>query len=231
MKKLFAAVIMLISVLPAFSVEEDAENVRYISEISRPIQLQGAVDEIATVEFNEISAQTQSYLIGMPFSILDQTVQSNAGVGRVIARWSMLSNTLFDLKFNVVNYLHHEADTDVKRPLYFILTLTYNLAYYVDSSPLSATGRIVFNATSTPSVTNVIQIGDRTYSAEQSADDPTRIPVIPEDVVPDVGSFLGSVEGIVYFRFEAGQEDNIDSPDYAPAGDYSADIQVEVITK
>ena len=232
MKKILTAILILVSIHPVFAATEEYVP-SYISEISRPIQLQGAVDEIASVEFDAISAQTQSYLIGMPFNILDQTVQHSAGVGRVIARWSMLSNTLFDLKFNVVKYLHHEEDTNVDRPLYFILTLTYNLSYYDNNSAKSVLGSITFNATETPSVTNEIQIQGQgnPIVLSPSSTDPTRISVIPESVVPDIGAFIGSVDGIVYFKFAAGQESNLDSMEYAPSGDYSADIQVEVITK
>lgn len=201
MKKIFILIcLILISSLPCFSAS-------YTSDLSRELQLQGAYGDVIEVQFEPIAAQTQSYLIGMPFNIMDSSVQYSSGAGRVIARWSILTNTDFEISFSVDDRkLHHEdSSVDDSTALDFILRLTYNLSYYVGSKPESRYGEREFD------------------TSNKDTWGPYKI--LPE--VPDTGSFTGSVEGLVYFRFAEGTTDDINA---APAGNYVADVIMRVST-
>ena len=202
MKKIYILIILIIfSSFSCFAV--------YISDLSRELQLQGAYGDVIDVEFEEIAAQSQSYLIGMPFNIMDSTVQYSSGTGRVIARWSILTNTDFEISFGIDDRkLHLENNTSDSTALDFILRLTYNLAYYVGADPMNYEGAIEFDT-----------------SNYDSSNPPLRI--IPENTVPDTGSFTGSVEGLIYFKFADNQIDEINA---APAGNYVADVIMKVST-
>lgn len=185
---------------------ESLFSATYNSELSRAIQLQGAYGDVVSVEFDEIAAQTQSYLIGMPFNIQDQTVQSSAGTGRVIARWSILTNTDFSLNLSIdETKLHHENGS--KPYLDFVLTFTYNLAYYVRGESASKRGSFDFKTTESPK----------------------EVSIIPEGTIPDTGSFTGSVEGLISFKFDESVEGT--AIDAAPVGNYVADVKMQVVVK
>ena len=113
-KKLFCFFVFTIMLLPMYSAP-------YSSELSRAISLQGAYGEVVSIEFEEIAAQTQSYLIGMPFNIQDQSVQSDSGAGRVISRWNIIANTPFYLKLSC-DGLYHENYSEIENysPLQFL---------------------------------------------------------------------------------------------------------------
>lgn len=205
MKKIYILIILIIfSSFSCFAV--------YISDLSRELQLQGAYGDVIDVEFEEIAAQSQSYLIGMPFNIMDSTVQYSSGTGRVIARWSILTNTDFTISFSIDDRkLHHEdSSVDNITALDFILSFSYNLSYYVGEKPENYEGHIEFDTSE--------------YDSNTSAE----MRIIPENIIPDTGSFTGSVEGLVYFKFANGQTDAINA---APPGNYTASVTMKVKTK
>lgn len=204
MKKVFTLIsLIIISSFPCFAV--------YVSDLSRELQLQGAYGDVIDVEFEEIAAQTQSYLIGMPFNIMDSSVQFSSGSGRVIARWSILTNTDFEVSFEIDDRkLHLENNTSDTTSLDFILNFTYNLSYYVGENPESHSGSFEFD------------------TSQYDPNNAEKVRIIPEGVVPDTGSFTGSVEGLVYFKFADNQEGTLNS---ALAGNYVADVIMKVSTK
>ena len=178
----------------------------YSSDLSRAIQLQGAYREVVSLDFEEIAAQTQAYLIGMPFNIQDQTVQSSAGEGRVISRWNIITNTPFTLRLSC-DGMFHEDDKTNSHPLKFNLKFSYNLAYYINGEEHSSVSRLSYES-------GAIKEG---------------LSLVPGDVHPDSDAFIGSVDGLVYFKFST-SSDAIDSDTYPP-GKYYADVKVEVITE
>lgn len=185
----------------------------YSSELTREIQLQGAYDKVVSIEFDEIAAQSQSELSGIPFNIQDQTVQAGSGNGRAISRWNIITNTPFTLRVSC-DGMFHEDDIEKKKPsLEFSLTFTYDLAYYVKGEEDSDKGSFTYS-----------------YSTESNGDENNVFSMIPEDVVPDTNTFIGSVDGIVYFKFDT-QATDIDNDDLYPPGNYYADVKVEVITE
>lgn len=204
MKKIFILIgLIIISSFPCFAA--------HISDLSRELQLQGAYGDVIDVEFEEIASQSQSYLIGMPFNIMDSSVQYGSGAGRVIARWSILTNTDFEISFGIDDRkLHLDNNTSDSTALDFILRLTYNLSYYVGAEPMSYEGDIEFD------------------TSNYNSSNPTKFRIIPENTVPDTGSFTGSVEGLVYFKFADNQ---VDALNEALAGNYVADVKIRVITK
>lgn len=178
----------------------------YSSELYRAVQLQGAYGDVVSIDFDEIASQSQTYLIGMPFNILDQSVQYTDGPGRIIARWSILTNTNFDIRLSIdADKLHHETQSST--PLDFILRFTYNLSYYIGGKPADPLS------------------GNFEFDTSNNEETET---VIPQNTIPDTGSFIGSVEGLVYFKFKDGQEPIINA---APAGNYIADVKIQVVVK
>lgn len=182
----------------------------YSSDLSRAIQLQGAYREVVSLDFEEIAAQTQAYLIGMPFNIQDQTVQSSAGEGRVISRWNIITNTPFTLRLSSEGMFHEDdlVDKQDAHALHFNLKFSYNLSYYIDGVAKSSEASF-------------------TYDSRSGTTD--GISLVPAGEVPDSSTFIGSVDGLVYFKFST-SSDAIDSDTYPP-GKYYADVKVEVITE
>lgn len=181
----------------------------YSSDLSRAIQLQGAYREVVSLDFEEIAAQTQAYLIGMPFNIQDQTVQSSAGEGRVISRWNIITNTPFTLRLSSEGMFHEDDLVAKQNPLYFNLKFSYNLSYYINGVAQSSEASFTYDST------NVTMDG---------------ISLVPAGAVPDSSTFIGSVDGLVYFKFVTFSSDIDDDTTYPP-GKYYADVKVEVITE
>lgn len=183
----------------------------YSSDLSRAIQLQGAYREVVSLDFEEIAAQTQAYLIGMPFNIQDQTVQSSAGEGRVISRWNIITNTPFTLRLSSEGMFHEDdlVDKQDADALHFNLKFSYNLSYYINGVAQSSEASFTYDST------NVTTDG---------------ISLVPAGAVPDSSTFIGSVDGLVYFKFVTSSSD-IDNDKTYPPGKYYADVKVEVITE
>ena len=181
----------------------------YSSDLSRAIQLQGAYREVVSLDFEEIAAQTQAYLIGMPFNIQDQTVQSSAGEGRVISRWNIITNTPFTLRLSSEGMFHEDDLVAKDNALHFNLKFSYNLSYYIDGVAKSSEASFTYDSN------NVTMDG---------------ISLVPAGAVPDSSTFIGSVDGLVYFKFVTSSSDIDDDTTYPP-GKYYADVKVEVITE
>lgn len=202
-KKLFCFFVFTIMLLPMYSAP-------YSSELSRAISLQGAYGEVVSIEFEEIAAQTQSYLIGMPFNIQDQSVQSDSGAGRVISRWNIIANTPFYLKLSC-DGLYHENYSEIENysPLQFDLRFTFDLGYFINSVEKS-------------------EEGEFTYSSGSQSEP---VYLIPDGAVPDSGAFIGSVDGLVYFKFTSYASNTLDDDNSYPPGKYHAEVKVEVFSE
>ena len=199
----------IICILFAIVMISGLYSATYSSELTREIQLQGAYDKVVSIEFDEIAAQSQSELSGIPFNIQDQTVQAGAGNGRTISSWNIITNTPFTLRVSCDGMFHE--DDAYKTPLEFSLTFTYDLAYYVSGSEKSDKGSFTYS-------TKVKDDGNNIFS------------MMPENIVPDTNTFIGSVDGLVYFKFETSATD-IDNDNLYRPGNYYADVKVEVMTE
>ena len=175
---------------------------------TRAINLQGAYGDVAEVYIEAVPAQSQMYVSGMPFSIEDSTVQPGATStgGRYIADWSFITNTKVNL------YIRGEYLTSVNptpdgeyAKLPYKLKFDYELAY-VDNNGDSSSESATFSYSN--------GAGETYYKYE----------IIP-GIANKSGSFLGSLDGSVYFEF-LNKVDNTISYDELPVGDYKADVYV-----
>ncbi len=203
MKKI-SLMIILISIFSAFTL-----NSSFREDQSRAISLQAAVGTVAKIYIEPISAQTSFYHFGMPFDIQDISVSPGASVGRPIAHWSVISNTPFKLTITTMEKLHH-VDESEESGFNYDLTFSYDLSYYI-AGELHSTK----------------EEGETEFTISTLDVDKTR-DIIPEDANPT--SFVGSVDGTIYFRFRPddgeSSADFDDSINAAPAGNYEAQVVI-----
>ena len=97
----------------------------YAHQISKPLELQAAYGQVAYVSVTPLPAQGQSYIQGMPFNIEESYVLSTvydsnekpiilgSENGRLIANWSMITNTKVKLRISTTPMfcIYSPADT------------------------------------------------------------------------------------------------------------------------
>ena len=218
----------------------------YFHQMSKPLELQAAYGQVAYVSVTPIPAQGQSYIQGMPFNIEESYVLStitdeNGKVipgsenGRLIANWSLISNTKVKLKISVNPMKHVSGNSD---SLNYYLHFTY-LAGYTnaggDEIPLNTE---YFN----------IPMKDNDPVTVVRIDDPASryaniYEVDPfEEVSADFSdeenmSYIGSLDGGIYFQFDENsteliysEKGNADSTSI-PAGNYTASVLIEMVSQ
>lgn len=175
---------------------------------SIPIHIQAGYGSIASITVTPIAAQSQSYLVGMPFNIEDALVQStNSGLGRLIADWTLLANVDFELEIEI-NALKHETK-DYYIP--YELSFEYQLGYY------DANGLQLY---SPEEPFKVISTSD--------ANSRTQVFSILDPLNAVTGAFVGNNTGAVYVKLtEEGSGKVAD----APVGSYSADVVLTIRQK
>ena len=90
---------MVLSILAIILILLPLSAVQTQMVTSRPLELQAAYGEVTALSITRIAAQSEMYMIGMPFDIEDNFVQYGATEqGREIAKWSILSNTKFKIQ-------------------------------------------------------------------------------------------------------------------------------------
>lgn len=178
---------------------------------TKSFNIQGGYGTFAELLVEPIPAQTQAYIIGMPFNIEDNLVQyGNTENGRMIATWSMMANTT-PIKLKISgDKLMHESGTS--EPLDYILTLFYDIGYY------DANGLLV-NTT------------ERTFTYDSSdAENPDFTTIFDSQIEQD--SFIGSIDGSIYFMFTEkssallNPETGVPSYESFPGGNYSAEVVI-----
>lgn len=178
--------------------------------------IQAGYENACTVKIHPIAAQSTSYIGGMPFNIEEDIVQYHADdVGRRIATIDMISNTRFTLTFEA-NGPMVPADITKKtaEPLDYILTFQFLLGFYEGG-----------NINDGGSVTIPFHSNQRTMTWSM-------------ENFPDPDTFLGTVDGAIYFMFEQsatefimGSEDgSIPPSDDAtlPPGDYISTVTITI---
>lgn len=225
MKKIVSLLCILSICSLSFAVYQDLG-------LYKTIDLQAAYGEVSTVSITRIPAQSTAYKIGMPFDIEDRFVLNTADAhterGRVIASWRIVSNTNYKLRISAEN-LHHETSTDVQLP--YILTFTYKLGYF-DGDNREEYDESEFSLTTgnNPSAENGIVLND---------DNKYEFSIIPAGLADGGTNYTGSVDGNIYFLFTresserilGPEADNANSPDYVPAGNYTASVTIEMISE
>ena len=218
MKKLFTLIFMTFIITCLFA--EDNSIIPSIT--TRPIALQAGFDKVLSVNVTRIPSQSETYLQGMPFNIEDPQVEYNASEdanGRRIANWSVLANTPFSLSFEL------EPLTAVNKPnsnepnsnepnskLPYILTFEYELAYGLNRNDyLKGKFSLDMGSAASPTTTFNVDITEGVTSAE--------------------GSFLGTLDGGVYFMFTKESTENIakdGNGDVYPFGSYKANVTITI---
>ena len=204
---MIALAIALVSCFPLFSLSR-----------TKSFNIQGAYEAETELIVEPIPSQTQSYLIGMPFNIEDRQVQyGQTESGRMIARWSLLTNDPnVVLKVKAEQLKHTQRDST---PLDYELRLFYRLGYYDESGLLIDGGNsdaLVYTATAANE--------EKSYDIFASA--------IKE------GTYIGSIDGSIYFMFTEGSSAMLNPADgsdpayekeknpdaYFPGGEYAAQV-------
>lgn len=211
----------------------------YFHQMSKPLELQAAYGKVAYVSVTPIPAQGQSYIQGMPFNIEESYVLStitdeNGKVipgsenGRLIANWSLISNTKVKLRISVNPMKHVSEDSD---SLNYYLHFTY-LAGYTNASgdeiPLNTEYFNIPMKDNDP--VTVVRIDANTYEVDPFAE------VSADFSNEENMSYIGSLDGGIYFQFDENsteliykEKGNADSTSI-PAGNYTAEVLVELIS-
>ena len=204
-----------------------------IHEFTRSFTIQAGRSEFSTLVITPISSQTENYRIGMPFNIEDVQVQStNQTTGRTIAEWSLISNTEFDLLIDAkpMRYIGSEGSSpDIPYMLTFECNLSLasggeeNISFYLD---MGEDGE---------SDSCGISYGDTTIDSANALGASSSHPGAQSfefDILSglstglaDGGSFLGSLNGTIDFKFTKVTAEELASSVY-PAGQYEAEVIV-----
>lgn len=203
MKKLF--LIIIIAAFPMLSIFSK------VDPISKSVVIQAGYGEVVSMEIDRIPAQSTGYIAGMPFNIEESFVQSNQDPGRLIAHFSVLSNTRYEMAITSTPMKHMTgADFDENAyPLHYELTFEYILGYGSTNDDIRDRERSYSSRNDTKDVDWVFDIGDYTE-----------------------GNYIGTVNGSIYFRFDSESSSYIqgEGKTALPAGNYAADVTFEIRT-
>ena len=218
----------------------------YAHQISKPLELQAAYGQVAYVSVTPLPAQGQSYIQGMPFNIEESYVlltvyDSNekpiilgSENGRLIANWSMITNTKVKLRISTTP-MKHVSNTSATALGYY-LHFTYLAGYTDASGDEISLNTEFFN----------IPMKDNEPVSVIKSDVPVNGYTNTYEVDPfaeitnftnDETSYIGSLDGGIYFQFDGNSTQLIDSqrenPDSTsvPAGNYTAQVLVELISE
>ena len=178
---------------------------------TKALQIQAGVDKALEINVEPIPAQTEFFLIGMPFNIEEDIVQYHSDdVGRRIATIDIISNTRFRMTVTSDGPMKHIENDGVRTvtstPLNYILTFQFLLGYYEG-------GNINESATTT--------IRYRTAGSDTSW---------TIGASPDPETFLGTVDGTIYFMFDQAASAFIASSDDTSLrpGNYDSTVTIIV---
>ena len=203
MKKLF--LIIIISSFPMLSIFSK------VDPISKSVVIQAGYGEVVSMEIDRIPAQSTGYIAGMPFNIEESFVQSNQDPGRLIAHFSVLSNTRYVMAITSTPMKHMTgADFDENAYLlHYELTFEYILGYGSTNDDTRDRKRFYSSRNDTNDVDWSFDIDD--YTEE---------------------NYIGTVNGSIYFRFDSESSAYIqgEGKNALPAGNYAADVTFEIRT-
>lgn len=207
MKKLF--LIIIIAAFPMLSIFSKVDS------ISKSVMIQAGYGEVVSMEIDRIPAQSTGYIAGMPFNIEESFVQSTQEIGRLIAHFSILSNTRYEISIKSTPMRHmtgalYDADA---YDLHYNLTFDYILGYRNTESSSEESQRTVLTYNSR---TDTNEEADWKFDTSDYTD----------------GNYIGTVNGSIYFRFDSGASSYIQGEGRTalPAGNYAADVTFEIRT-
>ena len=223
MRKIIALIISVfcISVLPA----------QYVKQLSKPLELQAGYDTVAFITVDEIPAQSQAYLQGMPFNIEESYVAYGATEnGRQIANWSMISNTNIKLRITAAP-MHHVSEYSLYLP--YTLYFTYEIGYTDSAGNSQTSGSRHFSITTSGSPTS--EDNPTANTTEISPMDGLSIDSSSSDQNTEY-YYVGSLNGGIYFQFTEWSTERIADPankginsQNLPSGNYQAIVTIEMV--
>ncbi len=186
----------------------------YEIQRTKEFTLMAGYETVLYLEIDEIPAQSNQYIAGMPFNIEDFQVQAGTTEhGREIATWNMLSNTPeFGLKI-WGEPMYHVDDTEKKNPLNYVLNIQYMLGYYLENGSLgnSESKWLEFDSTDGIATEGDAELIDLLGGVSTSA-----------------GTFIGSLGGSIFFEFTPATSQEImndmDVDEKFPEGEYTATV-------
>lgn len=211
----------------------------YFHQMSKPLELQAAYGQVAYVSVTPIPAQGQSYIQGMPFNIEESYVLStitdeNGKVipgsenGRLIANWSMISNSKVKLRITTTPMTHVSKESD---KLNYYLHFTYLMGYSDGNNNVELDTQYFNIPMKENDPVSILKASDT-----QSVYEVDLFEVIA-DFTEGGSSYIGSLDGGIYFQFDEISTEQIyrekgkaDSTSI-PAGNYTAEVLVELISE
>ena len=199
---------------------------------SKAVKIQGASGSVLHVSITPLSTQSTSFLLGMPFDIEEDLVQYGVmKEGRIIAKWSMVANTGFNLSVKAdLLTSENTYGNKIHAELPYIMRVYYSFGYYVSANEISShTGYLLLN-----NETGLGSIVDESGSVENTVTWTTdkwfKYDFMPDDIYKK--GLSGSVDGNITFMFTEQSTKRIsDYPDTVPAGNYSATVTIKLEAK
>ena len=199
---------------------------------SKAVKIQGASGSVLHVSITPLSTQSTSFLLGMPFDIEEDLVQYGVmKEGRIIAKWSMVANTGFNLSVKADLLTSENTYGDkIHAELPYIMRVYYSFGYYVSANEISShTGYLLLN-----NETGLGSIVDESGAVESTVTWTTdkwfKYDFMPDDIYKK--GLSGSVDGNITFMFTEQSTKRIsDYPDTVPAGNYSATVTIKLEAK
>ena len=199
---------------------------------SKAVKIQGASGSVLHVSVTPLSTQSTSFLLGMPFDIEEDLVQYGVmKEGRIIAKWSMVANTRFNLSVKAdLLTSENTYGNKIHAELPYIMRVYYSFGYYVSANEISShTGYLLLN-----NETGLGSIVDESGSVENTVTWTTdkwfKYDFMPDDIYKK--GLSGSVDGNITFMFTEQSTKRIsDYPDTVPAGNYSATVTIKLEAK
>lgn len=197
---------------------------------TKTISIQAGVSNTLYVAVQPIAAQSQAYIMGMPFSIDDKLVKYEyKEKGRHVASWSILTNSNFDITV-VANDLVHETEKEEKISYY--LCFDYSLSYFPISAkePVTKEGAFIIKSdgnsdTDTPS-SYIDSKNSDFYMIKDSG--------VAFNLISDADSgtqYIGALDGAIYFKMSKASDDTNSSTDSYPGGNYSGLVKIMLEAK
>ncbi len=179
----------------------------YVPVRSDSFSLQAGYGESMEVSVKEIPAQSNAYIAGMPFDIEERLVQYGATPdGRRIATIDLISNTPFTLEISGPEMTHLGGES-TEESLHYILNFNVTIGSYENGTSVGHQEEFSFRSRSAESV------------------------VWTPSISNDEDTFLGSVNGYIYFMFDQETSNFISTSDDTsiPPGEYGADVVITIM--
>ena len=216
MKKIALLLLVIVLLNPLFA---DDTTLRFIT---KNITIQGAFGEVAKIAVDPVPAMANSFMHGMPFNIEEPYVWFGYGEGRLIAYWSYISNSNFSIEIEAEPMRYEGESAKDIEPLTYILKFS-SIPSYINSAGESISNTpYSFNVPVNSTTSNTI------YKWTEL-----------ENITRQDGTYIGAVNGSIYFQFDETATNRIKSNDNLnknntadlPSGSYSANVTLRMITK